>query len=575
MSSATIVGTHDRAGRPGDDRRRARAALRKGGRRIDRLRDAVIALNELPARARRRRGRRRTRSTARTCSRCSRHARGARRAAVPAARSARRTPAATAARLVAQAAQVADIVPEVYFSGPRSREAGGDPRQPAHARRAPARGREPDGDRHPGREGRPRARLPDGAGPAAARASSRRARGSRSSSGRRSRQAGRGARPGSRPSGRGAGGRSPDRGRRPDKAAAACVYLWARDRASATARPQRGRASTTRCTEGQIAPPRGRRSAPSTDACDHDAARSTQLARLTGDREVAFTALLERIVEQRVVNVVDASEIARPRSGRSSLLALRRQRARVQRRARAGRRDALDVARGADRRRAAPRADRSDAARPRARRAGDPGLLPLLPDDCSSARCASSRRRRGSAAAPRGSRSPRSRRRSVFALPHRRRADAARPRSGSSRVEPLGDALPLGAIPLDVARPAIAGGARSFARGEAFEQLDVGAAAGARSNRTSARGTTCRSRRRSTSSGLPAVPRAASRSGRAGSATRRGPCRLPSRGRAPRRPAGRTRPGRRRPRARRCRRRECRRPALAIGRDATARWSRA
>ena len=44
---------------------------------------------------------------------------------------------------------------------------------------------------------------------------------------------------------------------------------------------------------------------------------------------------------------------------------------------------------------------------------------------------------------------------------------------GAFTVRALGDALPLGAVPLGQAKPAIAAALRAFARGAAFEQWTV------------------------------------------------------------------------------------------------------
>ena len=52
--------------------------------------------------------------------------------------------------------------------------------------------------------------------------------------------------------------------------------------------------------------------------------------------------------------------------------------------------------------------------------------------------------------------------------------DVVRTSAGSFVVKALGDALPLGAVPLGQAKPAIAAALRAFARGAAFEQWTVG-----------------------------------------------------------------------------------------------------
>ena len=61
----------------------------------------------------------------------------------------------------------------------------------------------------------------------------------------------------------------------------------------------------------------------------------------------------------------------------------------------------------------------------------------------------------------------------IFALrPARRRR--VQTSEGSFRIKPLDDALPLGAVPLGKATPAIKAALRGFARGEQFEQWTVG-----------------------------------------------------------------------------------------------------
>jgi hypothetical protein len=60
----------------------------------------------------------------------------------------------------------------------------------------------------------------------------------------------------------------------------------------------------------------------------------------------------------------------------------------------------------------------------------------------------------------------------VFSLKNGK-ASLVRTSEGTFTVKPLADALPLGAVPLSKAAPAIASALRSFARGEAFEQWTV------------------------------------------------------------------------------------------------------
>ena len=85
----------------------------------------------------------------------------------------------------------------------------------------------------------------------------------------------------------------------------------------------------------------------------------------------------------------------------------------------------------------------------------------------------------------------------IFALKHRQARRRVQTSEGSFRVKPLDDALPLGAVPLGKATPAIEAALRAFARGDAFEQWTVGKQRAALNTAICAR-TTCRSRARST-----------------------------------------------------------------------------
>jgi hypothetical protein len=61
----------------------------------------------------------------------------------------------------------------------------------------------------------------------------------------------------------------------------------------------------------------------------------------------------------------------------------------------------------------------------------------------------------------------------LFSL-QRGRSAVLRTSEGAFRVKPLDDALPLGAVPLKKATPAIAAALRAFDRGDAFENWTVG-----------------------------------------------------------------------------------------------------
>lgn len=86
-------------------------------------------------------------------------------------------------------------------------------------------------------------------------------------------------------------------GNDPDKPAAACTWLWARDQTLCDAPGRVGSDFDADLTAGQIALPPGQRCAIGPDPilqADIDA-----LARLTSDKEVAFAALFQRLVQRR------------------------------------------------------------------------------------------------------------------------------------------------------------------------------------------------------------------------------------------------------------------------------------
>ena len=58
---------------------------------------------------------------------------------------------------------------------------------------------------------------------------------------------------------------------------------------------------------------------------------------------------------------------------------------------------------------------------------------------------------------------------------------------GSYEVKPTGDALPLGALPLAQAKPAIVAALKSFARGQAFESWTVARQSGSLDSATCAK----------------------------------------------------------------------------------------
>ncbi len=93
-----------------------------------------------------------------------------------------------------------------------------------------------------------------------------------------------------------------------DKAAAACTYLWARDPALCNAPAGAGATFNTSKVEGQIVVPKG---AVCTFAGGHVwQAGVTRLASLTGDPQVALTALFARAALSRAVPVTQQQVLA-------------------------------------------------------------------------------------------------------------------------------------------------------------------------------------------------------------------------------------------------------------------------
>ena len=110
------------------------------------------------------------------------------------------------------------------------------------------------------------------------------------------------------------------RGRDPDKPAAACVYLWARDPALCDGPGAAGPDFDPSRAEGQIALPQGAQC-----SLDGRLLRQTDLSRVTAvthDREVAFTVLYDRLVESGLAKV-PAGRAQRRRSRRSSTVSSR------------------------------------------------------------------------------------------------------------------------------------------------------------------------------------------------------------------------------------------------------------
>jgi hypothetical protein len=248
----------------------------------------------------------------------------------------------------------------------------------------------------------------------------------------------------------------------PDKADAACVYLWTRDPGLCNGPAVAGPAFDTSLTEGQIRLPAGQKC-----MFGRRGIANTQLAglsKLTGDREVAFTALLARLAESPYGPVRGSRVLAAERA----VIALRfggSRGAYLSALARAG--ATVPIARGA----LADELRRSDIARtmraraPRARELSTFYVsyadLPTRLVEAKPAPWWLGGKTRGLAIggiAPEG----------VLELATGRVRTLRLP-DGAVKVKPLGETQPLGSVPLEQARGAIAAALRAFARRAAFE----------------------------------------------------------------------------------------------------------
>jgi hypothetical protein len=253
----------------------------------------------------------------------------------------------------------------------------------------------------------------------------------------------------------------------PTKPYALCAWLWTRSPALCNAPKAIGAGFNTSRTEGQLsALTPGLQCVVGKDALSNDAIQKLQL--LTGDRESAYSALFERLVESRQTPVSTADVLAAERaviaqafggSRAAYTTALRQAHA------------TTTIARGIlgdELRRAAVEATLSASAPSAADVQTFYSSYPELLVRLVSAKPAPvwlGRKTKGlalSEVAP----DP------LFALSTGRSA-VVRTSDGSFTVKALGDALPLGAVPLGQAKPAIVAALRAFARGAAFEQWTV------------------------------------------------------------------------------------------------------
>jgi len=253
----------------------------------------------------------------------------------------------------------------------------------------------------------------------------------------------------------------------PDKAHAACVWLWARSQSLCDAPQMLGPTFDASLTEGQIALPPGTVcSLPGSGSITAGAVRALQA--LTGDRDAAMSALFERLVEQRyapvAANAIQAAEqtvVSDSFHGsRSAYLTALRQAHASAALARAVLGDELRRARLE----ASLRTPAPAPADVEAFYSAYPQLL-ARPVQAAPAPAWLDGKTRGLALAEIAPTR-------LFTLPPGQPA-VLNTLAGPIEVTPLGDALQLGAMPLSRARPAIVAALRSFARGQAFEQWTI------------------------------------------------------------------------------------------------------
>jgi hypothetical protein len=254
----------------------------------------------------------------------------------------------------------------------------------------------------------------------------------------------------------------------PDKGHAACVWLWARDQHLCDAPRQLGPQFDTNLRDGQLSVVPGGAQCLIGRRTISNAAIS-QLQALTDDRETAYSALFERFVESdqtpvstKLVLQAEQEVIRQSFDGSRSayVAALREAHANV------------SVARGVlgDELRRAVVQRTLPSGTPTAaqiqtfyRSYPDLQLRLVQSKPLPSWLGTNARGFALSEVAPA----------SIFDL-RRGRASVVRTSEGTFTVKPLGDALPLGAVPLGKATPAIKSALRSFDRGEAFERWTVG-----------------------------------------------------------------------------------------------------
>jgi hypothetical protein len=249
----------------------------------------------------------------------------------------------------------------------------------------------------------------------------------------------------------------------PDKGVAACVWLWSRNPTLCDGPAVAGPDFSGSRVEGQIRIRSGLQCSVGRDSLSNDAIQRLQL--VTGDRDTAYTALYSRLVEARETPVSTKRALAaeqaviasRFRGNRSAYVAALSA-------GHANRAIALGIL--ADELRRAEIESTLPAGRPS--EADISMFYSSYPD--LLVRKVTSREpvpwldglKRGyalSQIAP-----------AELFTAKAGRGSLVRTPLGSYTVTPIGDAVPLGLLPLGAVRPAIAGAIRSFARGAAYER---------------------------------------------------------------------------------------------------------
>jgi hypothetical protein len=255
----------------------------------------------------------------------------------------------------------------------------------------------------------------------------------------------------------------------PEKGHAACVWLWARSPSLCDAPTQLGPGFDTSLDEGQLSVlSPGAQCLIGTRVLSNAAIQQLQL--LTGDRDTAYSALFERLVESAETpvptkSVLDAERavIAQSFAGSRSGYVAALQQAHA----------SVTIARGAlgDQLRRASVASRLSGGTPTASQIQTfyesyPELSVRLVQAKTPVPPWLGPTAKGfaiSEVAPSA----------VFTF-RRGRFAGVRTSAGVFRIKPLDDPLPLGAVPLTKAAPSIKAALSSFARGEAFEKWTVG-----------------------------------------------------------------------------------------------------